>query len=170
MEPINTLRDIDIINWFVVLIILLCAASFVMSKISEFFNYIDKPIKWFNRNNKYHALLLETIDELEQFKEKQIEDNNQAVKHDKAIKSDLENIKHLVYDQIISSWRFEILDMASAISLGRRYSKEQYDHIIEIHEKYESLLTSIGQTNGMVDASMEVIMETYKERLKNGFK
>ena len=81
----------------------------------------------------------------------------------------IESISDRLIEKEINDWRYEILDMASAISTGRSYSKEQYDHVIAIHAKYEELLKELGRTNGQVDASMEVILETYKEKLKNGF-
>ena len=85
------------------------------------------------------------------------------------IKEDLEKLTLIIQDKNINDWRYEILDMASAISSGRRYSKEQYEHVIDIYGRYEDLLKSLGRTNGQVDVSMEVIMESYKEKLKNGF-
>ena len=81
----------------------------------------------------------------------------------------IESISDRLIEKEINDWRYEILDMASAISTGRSYSKEQYDHVIAIHAKYEELLKELGRTNGQVDASMEVILETYKEKKKNGF-
>ena len=81
----------------------------------------------------------------------------------------IESISDRLIEKEINDWRYEILDMASAISTGRSYSKEQYDHVIAIHAKYEELLKELGRTNRQVDASMEVILETYKEKLKNGF-
>ena len=78
-------------------------------------------------------------------------------------------LNNFVQDKNINDWRYEILDMASAISSGRKYSKEQYEHVIDIYGRYEDLLKSLGRTNGQVDVSMEVIMESYKDKLKNGF-
>ena len=41
--------------------------------------------------------------------------------------------------------------------------------VIQIHEKYEEILEQYNMENGRVTASMEVIMDVYKEKLKNGF-
>ncbi len=169
MEYINAILETDIIRWLYIGIILVCGLNFGIEQLSKISNSIGKPIKWLNRNTKDHDLLMSAINRIAELEERHTEDNKQSIKHDKIIKSDLENIKAMIYDQMICSWRFEILDMASAISLGRNYSKEQYDHIIEIYEKYEDLLAMLGQKNGKVDASMEVIMDSYKYNLKNGF-
>ena len=169
MEYLNAILETDIIKWIYIGLILICGINFGLEQISKILNSIGKPVNWLNRNNKDHELLISTIKQIELLEEKQAEDTRQSIKHDKIIKTDLENIKDMIYDQMICTWRFEILDMASAISLGRNYSKEQYDHIIEIYEKYEDLLKILNQKNGKVDASMEVIMDSYKEKLKNGF-
>lgn len=169
MDEINSLLELDLVRWIYTGFILLSGVVSICVVVEQFSKYIGKPLKWFNRNNHDHEMLISTMEKVDDIESKQEEYNEESIKHDQLIKDDLKNIKDLVYDQIISSWRFEMLNMASGISSGSKYSKEQYDHIIEIHEKYDDLLKSIHQTNGKVDASMEVIMETYKEKLKNGF-
>ena len=130
---------------------------------------IGKPVKWVKKRNNDHELLVKTSEGLNELRQKQEEDTKQSIRHDKMIKEDLEKLTLIIQDKNINDWRYEILDMASAISSGRKYSKEQYDHVIDIHGRYEDLLESLGRTNGQVDVSMEVIMESYKEKLKNGF-
>ena len=51
----------------------------------------------------------------------------------------------------------------------RQYSKEQFDHIISIDEKYKKILKENDLENGQVTASMEVITGIYKEKLRTGF-
>ena len=85
------------------------------------------------------------------------------------IRRDIDNLTKMFVEKQIDDMRFEILDFASAISLGRNYSKEQFDHVIVIDKKYQKILEDNGLENGQVTASMEVIMDVYKEKLKNGF-
>ena len=86
-----------------------------------------------------------------------------------SIRKDIDNLTKMFIEKQIDDMRFEILDFASAISLGRNYSKEQFDHVIVIDKKYQKILEDNGLENGQVTASMEVIMDVYKEKLKNGF-
>ena len=72
-------------------------------------------------------------------------------------------------DKQIDDIRYEILDFASSLSAGRQYSKEQFDHIISIDEKYKKILKENDLENGQVTASMEVITGIYKEKLRTGF-
>ena len=70
----------------------------------------------------------------------------------------------------IDDMRYEILDFASNISSNRsHYSKEQFDHILQIDEKYKKILDENNMENGQVSESMEVIRDIYREKLKNGF-
>lgn len=81
----------------------------------------------------------------------------------------IKKINDRTLKESIERCRFEILDMASALGSGRKYTKEQYNHVIATHNRYTELLEENGMTNGQTDASMEIIMESYKERLKEGF-
>lgn len=97
-------------------------------------------------------------------------------KHDKTqydlitkISSNVEDIKARLLNKEIGDIRYEILDFASALSNGREYTKEQFDHVLAIYQSYEKLLIENNMENGQVTLSMEIIDEVYKENLKNGF-
>ena len=72
-------------------------------------------------------------------------------------------------DKNIEDMRWEILNFCSALTSGRKYNKESFNHVIQVHEKYEKILEENNMENGQVTASMEVIMDVYNEKLKNGF-
>lgn len=97
-------------------------------------------------------------------------------KHDKwqyeeitKILNGIEDIKTSQLEHEISSMRWEILDFASSLAAGRKFSKEQFDHVISTYTQYERIITENGKRNGLVNSSMEVIEERYKECLKSGF-
>lgn len=85
------------------------------------------------------------------------------------ISDSLNKLTTMFIDKDIEDMRWEILNFCSALTSGRKYNKESFDHVIQIHEKYEKVLEENGMENGRVTASMEVIMDVYKEKLKNGF-
>jgi hypothetical protein len=60
------------------------------------------------------------------------------------------------------------LDFTSAISNGRKYNREAYDHILRTYKKYEQILTDNHMENGLVEESVKFIQEVYHEKLKNG--
>ena len=116
-----------------------------------------------------HELLLNTVKNLEELHNKHEEDTKQSIRHDEIIREDLSKLTQLFIEKQIDDIRYEILDFSSALSSGRQYNKEQFDHIIKIHEKYEKILKENGLENGQVTASMQVIMEIYKDKLRTGF-
>ena len=169
MEQIEQFMSINFSSFFILCFIFMSGVVGIFTLIGKFSEIIKRPVSWVRKKNEDHELLIKTAQSLNELRAKQEEDTKQSIRHDKMIKEDLEKLTLIIQDKNINDWRYEILDMASAISSGRRYSKEQYDHVIDIHGRYEDLLKSLGRTNGQVDASMEVIMESYKEKLKNGF-
>ena len=85
------------------------------------------------------------------------------------ISNSLDKLTVMFIDKEIDDMRWEILNFCSALTSGRQYNKESFDHVISVHEKYEKILEENNKENGQVTASMEVIMDIYKEKLKNGF-
>lgn len=169
MEQIEQFMNIDFSSFFILCFIFMSGVVGIFTLIGKFSEIIKRPVSWVRKKNEDHELLIKTAQGLNELRVKQDEDTKQSIRHDKMIKEDLEKLTLIIQDKNINDWRYEILDMASAIASGRKYSKEQYDHVIDIHGRYEDLLQSLGRTNGQVDASMEVIIESYKEKLKNGF-
>ena len=68
----------------------------------------------------------------------------------------------------IDDMRWEILNFCSALSNGRKYNRESYDHVFSIYEKYERILKENKMENGLVEESMAFIRERYQEALKSG--
>lgn len=85
------------------------------------------------------------------------------------ISDSLGKLTDMFVDKNIEDMRWEILNFCSALTSGRKYNKESFNHVIQIHEKYEKILEENDMENGQVTASMEVIMDVYKDKLKNGF-
>ena len=90
---------------------------------------------------------------------------NQITKISKGI----EGIQEQLLTNTIEDMRWEILDFASSLSAGRKFSKEQFEHVISTHERYVVVLQEHKMTNGLVTSSMEVINERYKYCLQHGF-
>ena len=66
--------------------------------------------------------------------------------------------------------RWEILDFANSCRNGRRHSKEEFAHVIELKVKYEKLLEKSGDKNGVFEEDYKYIEKLYFERLdKNDF-
>ncbi len=86
----------------------------------------------------------------------------------KELKANLQKLTDMFIEKEIDDMRWEILSFSSALSDGRNFGKEHFEHIISLHTKYETILEENHMENGLVTASMEVIEEIYKEKLRNG--
>ena len=97
------------------------------------------------------------------------ETNKQTTEIIGNVNESLSKLTDMIIDNNIENMRWEILNLCSALTSGRKYNKESFDHLIKVHGKYEKILEENSMENGQVTASMEVIMDVYKEKLKNGF-
>ena len=62
--------------------------------------------------------------------------------------------------------RYEILDFANSCRNGRKHTKDEFEHIIELNTKYEQLLQATNDENGVFELEYQYIQELYAERLK----
>ena len=66
--------------------------------------------------------------------------------------------------------RWEILDFANSCRNGRSHTKDEFQHIITLKDKYKKLLQETNDTNGVFDAEYDYIKKIYTERQeKNDF-
>lgn len=59
--------------------------------------------------------------------------------------------------------RWEILDFANSCHHGRKHSRDEFKHIIELNDKYKVLLTKTKDQNGVFDAEYTYIKNLYNE-------
>ena len=66
--------------------------------------------------------------------------------------------------------RWEILDFANSCRNNQQHTKDEFQHIITLNDKYEKLLALTGDTNGVFEAEYRYIQKIYTERQeKNDF-
>ena len=85
------------------------------------------------------------------------------------ISNALNKLTTMFVDKEISDYRWEIINFATAISEKKPCNKEAFRHCFATYEKYEKILEENGLENGEVTASMEIISETYKKKMLEGF-
>lgn len=158
MDAVRELSNINLGYVFVSVVVIIVAYKFICDLI----DWMKKRWRIKTGKEEDKESIEKRISTLEKHDKSQYEKMNEII-------TAIDEINGNLVDFEIQNYRFEILDMASAIYAGRKYSKEQYDHILSIHDEYEGLLEKIGKTNGQVDASMEVIKAAYKDRMLNGF-
>ena len=82
------------------------------------------------------------------------------------IQKRLDELQMEVTEFKVDSWRTEILDFSDSCMNNRRHTKEQFDHVIEILDRYDKYITENKLTNGQVDVAHEYILEIYKQGIR----
>lgn len=111
----------------------------------------DEWMKWVNdRAVVYDA----SIDRLER-------------KFDGVIETLKDNTK-MTEENFVQNSRDRIIDFANKVGDNNVVvSKEEFNRIFKVHDKYEKFLEERNLTNGEIDVAICVIEESYKEHLKN---
>ena len=66
--------------------------------------------------------------------------------------------------------RWEILDFANSCRNNRRHTRDEFQHIVALNDKYKRLLKETNDTNGVFEVEYNYIQDNYAERLeKNDF-
>ena len=76
-------------------------------------------------------------------------------------KIDMNEIDHI---------RWEILNFANGCRHEQKHSKDEFEHIINLHQKYGEILDARHLKNGLISLEYEYIEDIYRRRLeKNDF-
>ena len=167
MGDLTSLFKLDFPTVIIGVFIILSACIAVYEIIGKFSKIIGKPVKWVRDKEKDHELLIQTSKELKDLEEHHKKDVSESIKHDEKIEKNLEVLTSMVLDKAIDDYRYEILDFCSALSNGRKYNRESFNHIFSVYEKYEKILKENKMENGLVEESIKFIREKYSEKLKN---
>lgn len=88
----------------------------------------------------------------------------------KQIKKDLTEQRAMIEENEKDRIRWEILDFANSCRNNRKHTKDEYQHIIALNDKYKELLEKTNDKNGVFEAEYEYIKKLYTERQeKNDF-
>lgn len=66
--------------------------------------------------------------------------------------------------------RYEVLDFANSCRNGRRHTRDEFQHIISLNDKYEKLLEKTSDKNGVFEEEYAYIVNLYhKCQVENDF-
>lgn len=177
IEFIEKLHEFGLIN---VIIILLSTAGLVIAIKAGGEKLLD-ALGLETKSSLQKKALADKIIELENkiadFEQSQHDYHDQSISirdkledNQKVLQDGISELKMLLINKEIDDIRTTILDFSNAVMNGRDYNKEQYEHIIDLYDKYEKILDQNGMTNGRVTASMEFVLKNYQYLMENGFK
>jgi hypothetical protein len=87
-----------------------------------------------------------------------------------AVKDTVQKVDTKVDNNEIDRIRWEILDFANSCRNGKKHTKEEFDHVIALNQKYHRILDERDEENGQVDMAFEYIKKLYQKCLEtNGF-
>lgn len=122
-----------------VIVILSCFIEITPIK----WNPLSSAFKWIGK-----IITLETREELKQ------------------IKTDLNTQKSMIEENEKDRIRWEILEFANSCRNDQKHTKDEFQHIITLNDKYKKLLESTNDKNGVFEAEYKFIEELYAERQK----
>lgn len=169
MSEITELTKIDFVSVFTAVFIILMGLKAIISLLEWIFEKLGLETKWMRQKREEHELLIQTSQNLAVLQKQRREDVENSDRRDEEISSDIKKLTRMFIDKEIDDMRWEINHFATKVSEGRPCNKDSYKHCIHIYEKYEKILEENGLENGEVEISMELINDSYKQKLKEGF-
>lgn len=169
MEAIKDLTTIDYTSLFIAVFTVLVGLKVSISLFEWFVDKLGLETKWMRKKREEHDLLIQTAKGLNLLQSKHEEDIKRSDMHDEEIRKDIKNLTDMFVEKEIFDMRWEINNFANKIADGKRCNKDSYQHCLKTYQKYEKILDKNGLENGEVEISMELINDSYKDKLKNGF-
>lgn len=157
MGAIERLAEIN----FIPVILCLFAFLFAAKEIIEIISYFKK--RWrvktgIEQDKETLESRIKTLEKHDNWQYGEIQKISQCVV----------DIKDSIVKKEISDIRWELLDFCSALTGGRNYNREAFEHIFRTYEDYEKILQENHMTNGYITESMKAVREIYHDKLVNG--
>lgn len=161
---------VDIIGFCLTGITLMATAIAIVKTIEQFSKIFKKPVWWIKQNNSDHEQITALRTELDNHIKKDQESvqalncADQEIKHHIAnLNENVNKLTEMFVNKDISDMRFNILDVATNITLGRQYTIEQLTYVLKIYDDYVKILHERKLTNGHADMSIEIIRNEYRK-------
>ena len=168
MKELLALQQIDIVQWFVDLLIIMIVISSIVTILGKFSDIIGKPFKWVKKKNEDHELLLSLSKRFADLADKHDKDMEISDCNDKEIKECLDNfIKE-------SSKRNEKIrkDLTESVTEIKDSVKKLYDDNLSYRDKSREIRSRMDDKIQMVidadadrDNLIKAIAEGNKELL-----
>lgn len=169
MDAITELANLNFPYIFLSVFMILAGTKAIISLFEWFVQKLGIETKWIKRKREDHELLIKTSQNLAELQKRHNADMCESDRHDDEIRQDIKDLTELFVEKQINDYRWEIINLADKISSGKVVSKECYQHAISTYGKYEKIIDERKLTNGEVEISIQIINDSYKQKLKEGF-
>lgn len=93
--------------------------------------------------------------------------NRDVKKEITQLQTDVRILQTDLQDHKVESQRRDILDFADELMRGDEKTKENFDNIISLHDRYVKYIRSNNLENGQIDLAFDYISTKYKECIEN---
>lgn len=156
----SSIENLVHLNWIVIFLGFF-ALLFGIKEIIEILSYFKKKLRITTGIDDAKQAFEDRISKLEKHDNWQYEEIQK-------IANGIDAINNRLIDSEIDSMRWELLNFSSALSNGRKYNRESFEHIFRIYAKYEKILEDNHKENGVVEESMKYVRERFQELLHSG--
>lgn len=99
---------------------------------------------------------------------KNIEQDLQEVKINiQNLSKQTEETAKTIDDNEVWRLRYEILAFANSCKNNKQHTKDEFDHILEAHDKYNYIIRKRGIPNGVMDVEHAYVRDLYRQCLEN---
>lgn len=166
MDAINQLLELDIVQWFYTGCIIIAGLVAIATLVIKFCDYINKPIKWVQSQNKDHDMILETKDDITALRQKHDEDVKQSIRHDNLIREDLS-----VFMEEIKSSINDTQNELKAFAQNRIHDREQSLQIQkDLTDSIVALTKSDSERNQQIESLIIGTRESLADRINQKYK
>ena len=148
----------DIPSVVIGLFMIMAAIIAMVEIIGKFSNIIGKPVKWVQKKNEDHELLMRTAKGLDELNKRHDESVEQSIRHDKIIRDDLTSVSDKV--DAVSA---QITNMQKKID-DTEMAKLK-DTLISYYRKYKD----IGEWTQLESDAFWDLFRSYESHGGNGF-
>lgn len=156
----NAIENLTQINYLIV-ILGVFAILFAGKEIIEIFAYFKKKFRvktGVDQDKESFESRIKTLEKHDNWQYGEIQ----------KISKGIDDIKINLVQKEISDIRWELLDFCSALTSGREYNREAFEHIFRTYEDYEKILADNHMSNGYIVESMKAVREIYHNKLVSG--
>lgn len=175
MNDVKMLLELDWKNLIIGITMFIVGFIGVRKLIIEFCNIIGYVTPQKREKEEIKKAMSVITEEVHQLKSEHETDHQASIDYRKKacdqqeeMLKALNELKNDIVQSNIDRMRYELLEFANQCRTMDR-SKESYDHILEIYDKYNEILKKNNLENGRVDAAMTFIKNKYDAYLRDGF-
>lgn len=171
---IQILQNMNGAEFVIVFAILILAVVYLVPKIKYVHELLTSWYEKKKRQDEVFETILQNKKDIEELQKNDVKYYDALKTLERSLSASISDLKHLLKEynntseeRYVQQVRSEILDFCNACTV-RKYKQDAFMHIIDLHNEYENILKRRGDSNGQVSESYNIMMEIYREKIRNG--